>query len=459
MLLHAAVATALETIYANDLAPHCVALSRHCQQGALWNKAATYLRKAGIGAATRGDHRAAVDCFERALAALQHLPESRTSLEQSIDVRLALRNSSTALGEYEALLQHLRAAEATAQSLGDRLRLGWVSAYRTNALLFVLDEHQSAIASGEQAHAIAVALGDVRLQIAANLVLGQVCLAIGQYRRGADLLRQNVAALESELLRRGDRPAQQIYSRACLACCLADLGEFQEGLACSAEAMRMAEETDRSYALVHACVGSGIVSVRMGDLDTAIAVLERGLNICRRQEFPLMAGASAAVLGYAYALAGRVAEAVPLLEDAVERLSGNLRVAALPMVYLGESYLLAGRNADATATLNRALELAVQREELGTTAWVLRLRGEIAAHGKPADVESAAMFFREAIARATELAMAPLRAQCHLGLGRCYHRAGRHDEARAELSAAVDLFRTMESCWLAAAEDELRACS
>ena len=54
--------------------------------------------------------------------------------------------------------------------------------------------------------------------------------------------------------------------------------------------------------------------------------------------------------------------------------------------------------------------------------------------------------------------MAPLRAQCHLGLGRCYRRAGRHADARAELSAAADLFRSMESYWLPSAEAERRAC-
>ena len=198
-------------------------------------------------------------------------------------------------------------------------------------------------------------LGDVRLEIAANLCLGQACHAVGQYRRGADLLRQSVASLEAELLRRG-RPAQQIYTRACLACCLAELGEFQEGLACSAEATRMAEETERSYALVHACFGSGILRVRMGDLDGAIAVLERGLDICRRQEFPLVAAANASVLGYAYALRGRLPEAVPLLEDAVEHLSRGVRFDALSMVHLGESYLLAGRRADATAMVDRVLE-------------------------------------------------------------------------------------------------------
>ena len=459
-LLHAAVAHALETLYANDLAPHYVALSRHCQQGALWDKAFTYLRQSGNTASMRAAHREAVACFDQALVALRHLPDSRTAQEQGIDVRFALRNSLAALGEYEPLLAHLRDAQATARALGDRLRLGWVSAYLTNGL-FAHGENESAIASGDHAHGIAVTLGDVRLEIAANLFLGQACHAVGQYRRGADLLRHSVAALEAEILRRG-RPTQhvyQVYTRACLACCLAELGEFQEGLACSAEATRMAEETERSYALVHACFGSGILRVRMGDLDGAIAVLERGLNICRRQEFPLVAAANASVLGYAYALRGRLTEALPLLESGVEHLSRGVRFDALSMVHLAEGYLLAGRRAEATAMVDRVLELADQRGELGTTAWGLRLRGEIAAHGEPADVESVLTSYREAITLATQFAMAPLRAQCHLGLGRCFRRAGRHAGARAELATAADLFRSLEmSHWLPHAEAERQAC-
>ena len=456
-LLHAAVANALELLYAKDLVPHHVALSLHCQRGALWDKAVTYLRQSGATASLRGAHREAAACFNQALAALQHLPESRTVQEQGIDVRFALRNSLAALGEYDALLAHLRAADATARILGDQLRLGWVSAYLTNGL-FALGENESALASGERAHAIAATLDDVRLQIAANLFLGQACHAVGHYRRGADLLRQSVASLEAELLRRG-RPAQQIYTRACLACCLAELGEFQEGLARSAEAIWMAEESDRSYALVHACYGSGIVRVRLGDLDGAIAALERGVNICREQALPLVGSANASLLGYTYALRGRVTEALALLESAVEQLSRSVRFDALSMVYLGESYLLAGRRADATAVVDRVLELAVQRGELGTKAWGLRLRGEIAAGGEPADFEGALASYREAITLATHLGMAPLRAQCHLGLGRSYRHAGRREEACGQLAMAADLFRALDmSNWLPRAEGERRAC-
>ena len=40
--------------------------------------------------------------------------------------------------------------------------------------------------------------------------------------------------------------------------------------------------------------------------------------------------------------------------------------------------------------------------------------------------------------------MRPLVAHCHLGLGTLYATIGRRAEARAELSAAVELYRAME---------------
>jgi len=119
---------------------------------------------------------------------------------------------------------------------------------------------------------------------------------------------------------------------------------------------------------------------------------------------------------------------------------------------------VAGRSVDAKGQADRALALAVERKERGHQGWALRLQGEIAAHTAPVDVDGAEASYRAAIDLATELGMSPLRAQCHLGLGGCYRRAGRHDDARAELSAAADLFRAMESHWLPDAEAELRAC-
>jgi predicted ATPase len=62
----------------------------------------------------------------------------------------------------------------------------------------------------------------------------------------------------------------------------------------------------------------------------------------------------------------------------------------------------------------------------------------------------------EALALAEELGMRPLVAHCHLGLGTLYATTGQHEQARAELSAAIDLYRAMEmTFWLPQAEAAL----
>jgi Tfp pilus assembly protein PilF len=52
--------------------------------------------------------------------------------------------------------------------------------------------------------------------------------------------------------------------------------------------------------------------------------------------------------------------------------------------------------------------------------------------------------------------MRPLQAHCHVGLGNIYVAIGSTEQARAELSSAIDLFRSMDmTSWLARAEAAL----
>jgi hypothetical protein len=86
------------------------------------------------------------------------------------------------------------------------------------------------------------------------------------------------------------------------------------------------------------------------------------------------------------------------------------------------------------------------------------LLGQIAAGQDSPDPVDAAMRYQEALALAKELGMRPLKAHCHLGLGKLYRRVGRLDEARAELSTAVAMLREMRMAhWLPEAEAELAA--
>ena len=87
---------------------------------------------------------------------------------------------------------------------------------------------------------------------------------------------------------------------------------------------------------------------------------------------------------------------------------------------------------------------------------VLRLLGEIAAHADPPNVESAEGHYTQALARADELGMRPVRAHCHLGLGKLFHRTGDRPKTAEHLTIAATMYREMGmGFWLEKAEAEL----
>jgi len=71
-------------------------------------------------------------------------------------------------------------------------------------------------------------------------------------------------------------------------------------------------------------------------------------------------------------------------------------------------------------------------------------------------VRRAGDFYRQALALATELGMRPLQAHCHRGLGTLYSQTGQAEQARAELSTAIEMYREMEmTFWLPETEKAL----
>jgi tetratricopeptide (TPR) repeat protein len=167
-------------------------------------------------------------------------------------------------------------------------------------------------------------------------------------------------------------------------------------------------------------------------------------------------------LGYAYALSGRSAEAIPLLEEGGERpvIAGSNEGQSLRTLRLSEAYLLAGREADARAAAQRALGLTRQHKERGHEAHTLRLLGEIAAREDPLHIGQAENHYRQALALSEELGMRPLIAHCHVGLGKLYRQSGNSQQAKEHLNNGVAMMREMGmGLWLEKAETELKELS
>jgi class 3 adenylate cyclase/tetratricopeptide (TPR) repeat protein len=454
--LHARILTTLEALVGDRGAEQVERLAHHALQGEVWDRALAYCRQAGEKAMARSAYREAVGSFEQALSALAHLPETRVMREQAIDLRLALRSALRPLDNSGRILAYLREAEALAAALDDSRRLGQISVFLAERFR-LMGAYDQAIASGQRALALATASGEVVLYALANQYLGFTYHDQSDYRQAIDCFRPTVEFFERA--RRHERFGEVILpavnSRAWLAACHAELGTFAEGRAIGEEGLRIAEAVAHSVSLMRAYWGIGLLALRQGDLPRALPPLERAVGICQEADLPGNFPLIAAALGAAYTLGGHVADAVPLLTQAMEQTTATAMAGfqALCRIALGKAQVLASRLEDAHTLADRALALARQHQERGHQAYALCLLGKIASHRERPDSEQAKVQYRQALALAEELGMRPLTAHCHLGLGRLYHQTGRGEEARAALTTAIDLYRAMDmTLWLPQAE-------
>jgi class 3 adenylate cyclase/tetratricopeptide (TPR) repeat protein len=453
-VLHGRIVEVLEALAAERLAEQVDRLAHHAVRGEVWDKAVVYCRQAGARAYDRAAFREAVAAFEQALQALAHLPEDGDTRVLAIELRLALGNMLSQLGELRRHLALLGEAEALASALDDRTRLGRVLVWKTY-VLWLTGDPDGAMAAGQQALALAAALGDSALQVGASQRLGQVYLFIGDFGRAAALLRRIVEATDWES---GTPRIDLIRSQAWLAQTLSALGAFAEGRRYGEEALRLATREGRGAALLlaHHCLGH--LYLAYGDLEHAIRVLEQGLALCRAAGSQIILRVSAAGLGYAYALQGRLVEGRALLEEAssVTLRTGALRDHSRWVAWLSDVCRLAGRWEEAWQHARQALDLARQHKERANEALALHQLGVLHAHADPPDVAQAETHYRQALALAEELGMRPLQAHCHRGLGTLYATTGQREQARTALSTAIALYRDMEmTFWLPQTESTL----
>ena len=434
-------------------------VARHLTEAGLTSEAIAYWRRAGQLAAARSANREAVASFERALHLLEAQPQTRERLELAIDLRFDLRTSHFQLGEgLERIISYLHEAEGLARQLNDQRRLGQVSDYLCHVRINS-GHPREAIGFGHNAQAIAESLGDVALQVTANLNLGWAYHFAADDRTAEQLLRKVLGLLEGD--RRRERFGQTIFPAVAglsfLTWIFAEQGRFTEAIAGGEEALRLAEELDHPYSMAIALWCLARPHIVRADFGDAVRLLERGVALSRERNMTFMSVLTTMGLGHGYAHSGRIDEAIVLLKQALKGDEAAREEAMLPLclIFLGEAYVLAGRLDDALPLVNRALALATEHDQGGYEVRALHLLGEIAARSN--SLEQAEVHYRDALALAEKINFRPLAAHCHRDLGKLYRRGGKHKRAQQHLTTAMAMYRDMDMpFWLEEAKAQVR---
>jgi class 3 adenylate cyclase len=452
--LHASIAKAMVERFATQAESQPEVVARHFTEAGLASEAIDHWLKAGRLAVARSAGREAAASFEQALQLLDGQPQARDTLQLGIDVRFEVKNALVQLGEFERIFPRLHEAEHIARTLDDqkRLALAYGHLCHTHWMGGLLPESYR---FGQDAIAIAKSLDDDPLQMQINLQLGAACLWGGDYRRGERLLRWAVEWYEKRENDESSSVRAPAAAHFYLTAVLAARGSFRQGALHGQEAIRLAEAEDRPGAIVSAYLYAADLETTRGDFSRSIALLERALALCHQCNLAMLKEATRSRLGYAYGRSGRLAEGIPLLEQAVGTIASmqHRTGASFISLKLSEAYLLADRRSDALDRAQRSLAIAREAGQRGHEATALWLLGEIAvADDCPEQAEG---HYRDALALAEKIGFRPLVAHCHRGLGNLYRRMGKLEQASEHFTAATAMYRAMDmQLWLGRAEAE-----
>ena len=436
--LHEKVASELIRLASRRTEEEVEQIAEHAEKGHAWPEAVEYLQRSGEKAFALYANEEAADYFERALAALGHVPQSRATLEQDVDLRFELRNALIALCELERIGKCLDALEPLVAQLGDSNRAARLASYRCNQQ-FLAARQRSAIEVGEAGLRLAHEIGDRGLHAELLYRIGQSYHLIGDNRKALALLNQSIAkAVERRARERFDLAViPAVGSRMWLVSILAECGDFRQALAQAERAVEIAREAQDPLSEVLGWLAVGHVQRRKGEVDDAIRALERGMALTERYPMPMWRLRLESSLGLARA---RRSEFVQGLELTRSALVGAERMGLMvdrPMlhVHLGEALLRAGRFAEALSHARQALNIALAHENKRDEPWARLLTALAFWALDPKATDEPLAQLQSALHLGVACGARPLEAHCRTMLGAVYGRQG--DVAKAKEFAAA----------------------
>ncbi|HEY7204098.1 MAG TPA: adenylate/guanylate cyclase domain-containing protein [Methylomirabilota bacterium] len=438
--LHRQILTTMEGRHADRLGEHAEVLAHHAERAGVTDRAVRYLREAGARAAARSANLEAIDFYERALAVLAEQPQTRETMSEALDVRIAL--GPVLMSRHGPLAPIVEASYRAAGDLVERLDdasrrflVQWGLWY----VQFTRADYPPAVEAGERLLATAQRGSDRERLLEAHHALWPTLMAMGEVERARPHIERGIALYDRERhahmasLYGGHDPGA--CAHYFLAASQWALGYPERAIAAAHEAIRVAETLNHAMTSTMTLGMVAWVFYQSGDRRAAIGAAERCMAIVEARGFR---GWNIGLAALLHTARGERPDAAALDEL---RQGQALEVMRTWRSVIGTCTLAAlygeigdpARGLETLATLGDAATSGLFGPE------VYRLQGELRRLAAQAPEEAARCFERAiAMARGRELRSLELRAAT--SLARLRRDQGRREDARAALAEIYGWF-------------------
>jgi predicted ATPase/class 3 adenylate cyclase len=446
-MLHERSAQAIEALFQDHIEDHCNELAHHYSHSGNVPKAVEYLQRAGEQALHRCANSEAVEHLGAALELIGRLPDTPERQRQELGLQLALGPVWMALKGYaasEVETVYSRALELSRQC-GD-VQAGFVALLGLDAYYIVRGELQPGREMAEQLLSLATQAQDTDLLLEARGALGAVFFQLGDLVRGKDELEQGLALYDPQqhgghAFLYGMDPG--VLCLSYLALTEALMGASTEARARNDESLALAQQLAHPNSLAFALlIAAQVEQLRLQELKVQVHA-EAAVELSTEQGFQSSLANGWILRGWALAAEGNFDEGLEQLHQglAAYRATGAAIFVTHFLGLLADALYRAGKAAEALPVLDEALQLAQDTQEGFYEAELYRLRGDclLAASGAPesgtAAPETPEDCFLKAIGVARGQGARLLEWRGMLSLAQLRMQQNRPEEARELLDA------------------------
>jgi class 3 adenylate cyclase/predicted ATPase len=446
--LHRRIAQALGELFPDIGAAQPELLAHHYGLGGDAERAIDHWLMAGKRAAARSAEVEAIRDFERALGALQTLPETPERSKRELAIRIALLTPIIALKGYASpdTAQAAAAARALADRVGEAEQLFPIM-YGEWTSNMVSGKVPAARDLAEQYLRLAKRQADATPLIIGHRIFGNCLFYMGEPLPAVDEL-QHVIRLYDPTLHASSAflygHDSRVSSLCFLALALLILGRPRQAFDAARDALAYAEEIKHANTQgVALCLAGSLLSELVHDMSASRHFAATLVTLSQQHGMALWLAAGHVLNAWATAQRGRAVQSVAAMAKAID---GFRAIGALLTVphFLGlqaEMHAAAGQPG---AGLDAVAEALAMMRATGQTIWeadLYRIEGELRlAQGRSGAEEAAAALFEQAIATARRQGARFWELRATTALARLRVTQGKPGEAQAALSAIVACF-------------------
>ncbi|PYQ06664.1 MAG: hypothetical protein DMF82_05645 [Acidobacteria bacterium] len=441
--LHGRVGARLEAGYGDRASEIAAELAMHFDRGRDIERAVRYLHAAGQNAIGRNAPREAIAHLERAIVLLEALPAGPRPAEQELALQIALGSQLMAINGWAApeVERAYARAHALAQEVGDAPQL-FPALWGLWLYCWGRGELSRARALGEHLLGLAEHAGDRTLLLQAHHSLWPTLLSLGEIREALDHSSQGIAQYEAGAHSAlGPRYGNHDPGACALyfgAWALSLLGQPDRAVEMSEAAIARAQRLAHPFSQTLSLFFAAAVHQLLGEPAVVRERAEAAIVLARAHGFGLVLAWASTLLGWAMSREGQTENGIAMIRrgTAATRETGSEQFRPYFLAVLADACAAAGRPAEGLAAVTEALATAAKTGERFYEAEMHRLNGELLGRrnaSAEACLEKAIEIARRQDARALELRAA-------LSMSRLQREHGREADARRTLLDACARF-------------------